>query len=138
MQTLKEVKWQSVICSIVYIGIGAMLLLFPRITAKTVCFVAGGSAIIVGFIIVCIYLFRDAKKNAYRNDFVCGLLAILLGLFVFWKLELVLGLIPFVLGIAVMVSGFIKLQNCIDVRRMGYGNGLSLFILSFFLFFLFP
>ena len=29
-----------------------------------------------------------------------------------------------------MVSGFMKLQDCIDVRRMGYGNGLVLFLLA--------
>ncbi|HKM35215.1 MAG TPA: DUF308 domain-containing protein [Lachnospiraceae bacterium] len=130
MSILKDIKWQSVIYSLFYIAIGIVLLLFPKTTATTVCYVAGGSAIIAGLIIVCIYLFRDARKNAYRNDFVCGLLAVLMGVFIICRVDLVLGLTPFILGIAVMVSGFIKLQNCIDVRRMGYGNGLTLFLLA--------
>lgn len=130
MSIIKDMKWQSVIYSVLYIAIGIVLLLFPKTTATTVCYVAGGAAIAAGLIIVCIYLFRDAKKNAYRNDFVCGLLAVLIGIFIICRVELVLGLIPFILGIAVMVSGFIKLQSCIDVRRMGYGNGLTLFLLA--------
>ncbi len=130
MKYLKEIKWQSMIYSIFYIVIGIVLLLFPETTAATICYVAGSFGITGGIIMVGIYLFRDAGKNAYRNDFVGGLLAILIGIFVICRVELVLGLIPFILGIAIMVSGFIKLQSCIDIRKMSYGDGLILFILA--------
>lgn len=130
MKIVKELKWQSMLYQILYILMGVVLLLFPETTAKTICYAAGGAAIVVGVVVVCIYLFRDAAKNAYKNDFVSGLVSILLGIFLFYKVDLILELIPFLLGIAVIISGFMKLQNCIDVRRMGYGNGLALFLLA--------
>ncbi|MGN1146780.1 MAG: HdeD family acid-resistance protein [Lachnospiraceae bacterium] len=130
MRILKELKWQSILYAALYIVLGVILLLFPETTATTLCYAVGGAAIVIGVVSVCIYLFRDVSRNTYRNDFVSGLVSILLGIFIFYKVDLIISLIPFVLGIAVVVSGFLKLQDCIDVRRMGYGNGLALFILA--------
>lgn len=130
MKLLKELKWKSVMYAALYILMGIVLLLFPETTASILCYAIGGASVVVGAVTVCIYLFRDAAKNTYRNDFVTGLAAILLGIFLIARMDLIKALIPFVLGIAVVVSGFIKLQDCIDVRRMGYGNGLGLFLLA--------
>lgn len=130
MRILKELKWQSILYAALYIVLGVILLLFPETTATTLCYAVGGAAIVIGAVSVCIYLFRDVSRNTYRNDFVSGLVSILLGIFIFYKVDLIISLIPFVLGIAVIISGFLKLQDCIDVRRMGYGSGLALFILA--------
>lgn len=130
MKLLKELKWKSVMYAALYILMGIVLLLFPATTQAILCYAVGGACVVVGVVTVCIYMFRDAVKNTYRNDFVIGLAAILIGVFLIVKVDLVMALIPFLLGIAVMVSGFMKLQACIDVRRMGYGNGLVLFLLS--------
>lgn len=131
MKILKELKWQSGLYAVLYVLMGVILLLFPETTATTLCYAVGGGAIVVGVSTVLVYLFRDVTKNAYRNDFVSGLVAVLVGVFILCKVELFISLVPFLLGIAVTVSGFIKLQNCVDMRRMGYGNGLTFFILSF-------
>lgn len=131
MKLLKELKWKSIMYAALYILMGLILLLFPETTATILCYAVGGASVAAGAVTVCIYLFRDAAKNTYRNDFVTGLAAVLLGIFLIVRVDMVKALIPFVLGIAVMVSGFIKLQNCIDVRRMGYGSGLGLFLLAF-------
>lgn len=130
MKLLKELKWKSIMYAVLYILMGIVLLLFPETTKAILCYAVGGASVAVGVVTVCIYMFRDAAKNTYRNDFVIGLAAILIGIFLIVKVDLVMVLIPFLLGIAVMVSGFMKLQDCIDVRRMGYGNGLVLFLLS--------
>ncbi|MBD5498736.1 MAG: hypothetical protein HDR11_13425 [Lachnospiraceae bacterium] len=130
MKLLKEFKWKLIMYAVLYILMGIVLLLFPETTKKILCYAVGGASVAVGVVTVCIYLFRDAAKNTYRNDFVTGLAAILLGIFLIVRVDLIMVLIPFVLGIAVMISGFMKLQDCIDVRRMGYGNGLVLFLLA--------
>ncbi|MDE6129042.1 MAG: DUF308 domain-containing protein [Lachnospiraceae bacterium] len=130
MKLLRELKWKAIMYAVLYILMGIVLLLFPETTKKMLCYAVGGASVVAGVVTVCIYLFRDAAKNTYRNDFVIGLAAILLGVFLIVRVDLIIVLIPFVLGIAVMVSGFRKLQDCIDVRRMGYGNGLVLFLLA--------
>lgn len=130
MNPLKQMKWQSLMTSALYIIMGIVLIVFPETTATTLCYVVGISGVVIGVFTVLAYLFRDVHKNYYRNDFVSGMMEILLGAFVLYKAQLVIDLIPFILGIFIVFSGINKLQNCIDVRRMGYGNGLLFFVLA--------
>lgn len=130
MNQLKELKWQSLITAAAYVIMGIILLVFPETTARTLCYVVGIIGLVVGIFTVLAYLFRDVQKNYYRNDFVIGMVEVMLGAFVLYKADLIIALIPFILGILVVFSGITKLQNCIDVRRMGYGNGLAFFILA--------
>ena len=99
MKFLKEWKLQSALYAVLYVILGAILLLFPETTATTLCYALGIAAVVAGVSGVFVYLFRDAARNAYRNDFVFGLVAILLGVFIFCKVELIISLIPFILGI---------------------------------------
>lgn len=130
MNELKELKWQSLMSAAAYVIMGIILLAFPETTAKTLCYVVGIAGLVIGVFTVLAYLFRDMQKNYYRNDFVIGMVEIMLGAFVLYKAELIIALIPFILGILVVFSGISKLQNCIDIRRMGCGNGLPFFILA--------
>lgn len=79
--------------------------------------------------IIC-YLLRDARENYYHNEFVFGILGIVLGAVVLYKVEIVISLIPFILGVLVLCSGCSKLQDAIDLKRLGYGSWLGLLIVA--------
>ena len=130
MNFTKEVKWQNLIGNAIYIILGIVLLVFPEATATTFCYVIGIAAIVIGVFTILIYLFREVQKNYYRNDFVLGSMEILLGAVVLYKAELVVSLIPYILGILIVFSGILKLQTTIDIRRMRVGTELLFFILS--------
>lgn len=130
MDQLKELKWQSLLTSALYVIMGIILLVYPETTARTLCYVVGIAGVVIGIFTVLAYLFRDVQKNYYRNDFILGMVEVALGAFVLYKADLIIALIPFLLGILVVISGISKLQNCIDVRRMNYGSGLVFFIMA--------
>lgn len=130
MNFTKEAKWQNLVGNAIYIILGIVLLVFPEATAKTFCYVIGIAAIVIGVFTILIYLFREVQKNYYRNDFVMGAMEILLGGVVLYKAELVVSLIPYILGVLIVLSGILKLQITIDVRRMRIGTELFFFILS--------
>ncbi len=119
---LKEMKWNAVLRSVIYSILGIILILFPDTTARTLCYIGGGAIVVIGVVTLITYLFRDVENRYYRNDFVLGLVEVLLGLFAIYKAELLIALLPFILGIFVVISGFCKLQNGLDVKRMGYDN----------------
>jgi len=131
MNLLKEMKWKALFYAAIYVIIGLILLIFPETTAKTLAYAIGVSAILVGAFTVVSYLFRDVSRNYYRNDFVSGMTAIIVGILILMGTEFVISIIPFVLGVLILFSGILKLQHLIDVRRMHYGNGLAFFILAF-------
>lgn len=122
MRMLKELKWDALLSSILYVVMGIVLLLFPDTTARTLGYLVGGVAVAAGAVSMICYLLRDAHQNYYRNDFLYGLVGIALGCFIFYKVDLIVSLIPFIMGLLVIVSGCSKLQDVIDMKRMDYGN----------------
>lgn len=119
---LKEMKWSAVLRSAAYFILGIILILFPDTTARTLCYIGGGAVVVVGVVTLIAYQFRELEIRYYRNDFVVGLIEVLLGLFCIYKANLLIALLPFILGIFVVISGFCKLQNGLDVKRMGHAN----------------
>lgn len=119
----KEVKWSMLLSAALYIVLGLVLVIFPATTARTICYMIAGIAIVVGLVNLVVYFTRNITRNYYRNDFVMGLLMVVLGIFVIYKADLVIALVPFIIGLCIIVSGLFKLQGALDVQRMG-GNSV--------------
>ncbi len=122
MKFFKEMKWEALLTGCFYILLGIVALVIPETMEKTLAYLIGVVLILAGAVSMICYLLRDAHENYYHNDFVYGLISIALGCIVFYKVEVVIGLVPFLLGLLVLVSGCMKLQDVIDMKRLDYGN----------------
>lgn len=120
---LKEMKWNMMLSAALYMALGLILVIFPATTAHTVCYLIAGIAIVIGMVNLVVYFTRNITRNYYRNDFVTGLMLMILGIFVIYKVSLVIELVSFILGLCIIVSGLFKLQGALDVQRMG-GNAV--------------
>ena len=123
---LKEMKWNMILSSVLYMVLGLILILFPATTARTICFMIAGIAIMTGLVNLVVYFTRSITKNYYRNDFVMGLMLIILGIFVIYKVDLIIALVPFIIGLCIVVSGLFKFQAALDIQRMGGNAALIL------------
>ncbi len=130
MEQIKGMKWQSMLTAALFVIMGIVLIVYPETTAETMCYVVGIAGVVIGIFTVLAYVFRDVQKNYYRNDFIVGMMEILLGAFILYKADLIIELIPCVLGMLVVISGIGKLQNCIDLRQMKSGDGLPFLIMA--------
>ncbi|MBR1930811.1 MAG: DUF308 domain-containing protein [Lachnospiraceae bacterium] len=130
MRFLKEMKWDALMMGVLYILLGVVALVLPDTMEKTLAYLIGVVLILAGAVSMICYLIRDAHQNYYHNDFVYGLLGIALGCAVLYKVELVIGMISVLLGFLVLLSGFTKLQDVIDMKRLGYGNWVFMLILA--------
>lgn len=126
----KQLKWQALIGALVFIILGIMLICFPDTMFKTFCYIAASLMILAGIFEVTAYFARDVSKSLVRNDLVIGLAAIFIGVFMIIKVDFLLNLLPIILGIAVIVSGFMKLQDFIDALRMGAQNTTRIVMLA--------
>lgn len=122
MKALKKLKWNVIISSVIYVALGVILLIWPEMTAKNICYVVGVISIAVGVVNLIDYIRRDYSVDAYRYNLVYGLVFILLGVVIFAKVETVISIIPFLLGFAVTISGLLKFQNAVDLVRMKYSG----------------
>ena len=125
MKMLKELKWEAILTGVLYILLGIVALVIPETMQKTLGYLIGIVLIVAGLVSIICYLLRDARENYYHNEFVFGILGIVLGAVVLYKVEIVISLIPFILGVLVLCSGCSKLQDAIDLKRLGYGSWLT-------------
>ena len=66
----------------------------------------------------------------YRYDLVVGLSTILGGILVIIKIDQLTALIPVLLGFLVTISGILKIQNSVDMLRLGNGTWHVAFALA--------
>ena len=130
MKMLKELKWEAILTGVLYILLGIVALVVPETMQKTLGYVIGIVLIVAGLISIICYLLRDARENYYHNEFVFGLVGMVVGAAVLYKVEVIISLIPFILGILVLFSGCSKLQDAIDLKRLGYGSWIGMLVVA--------
>lgn len=122
---MKRWKLQETGSALLMVIAGLILLFMPELTLMTIANLIGFIVIIIGAIFLISYMGR--KQLAAGNyDLVKGLIIVCVGIFICVKSELVVSVLPVILGIGVAVSGILKLQHALDLRRMGYSTWIRI------------
>ena len=121
MSLLKQLKWNLILLAVI-IALGIVLILWPGATMKTICYLLAAMLLALGVASLINYLRKDISGIIYRYDLVVGLCAILGGILVIVKVDKLTDLIPAVLGFLVTMSGILKMQNSVDMLRLGHGT----------------
>lgn len=122
MSLLKQLKWNLILLAVIFIALGIVLILWPGATMKTICYLLAAMLLALGVVSLINYLGKDISGIIYRYDLVVGLCAILGGILVIVKVDKLTDLIPAVLGFLVTMSGIMKMQNSVDMLRLGHGT----------------
>lgn len=118
MENGREVKKSFCILSVAYLVIGMVLLLWPDISVHTFCFVFGIGMIIFGGAYLIIYFTKDKYMRVMQPDLVVGVVCTATGAYILMKMEYMLELIPFAMGIVALLGGIVKIQSSLDLRRL--------------------
>ncbi|MBR3358792.1 MAG: DUF308 domain-containing protein [Solobacterium sp.] len=127
---LKQLKWRSLLLSAALIVAGVLLIVFPKLSASVICSVIGIGAIAFGIVNVVSYFLLDLKDTLYRNEFMIGVTSIISGLLIMNKQSLLIDLVPILLGLVIVASGLVKLQQSVVAYRIGYQKSLLYLILA--------
>ncbi len=127
---LKQIKWTDVLMSVAYVAAGVLLIIFPNESGDILSYIVGGTSIVVGIVALTAYFLADVKDTLYNNKFVVGLMAIIFGVAIVVKKELILDLIPFVLGLLIVTSGLTKLHRAVIATRIKYDASLTYALLG--------
>jgi uncharacterized membrane protein HdeD (DUF308 family) len=126
----KNVKWYALITAILYIVAGVLLFVYPQMSENLICDVSGIAVIVLGLIHITSYFMMDLNESLYRNDFVEGVIIVLVGILVIYQKIVFQQLVPYVLAIVIIASGIMKLQDGIDAHRIGFPSGYIYLILA--------
>ena len=127
---LKQLKWSSLLLSAGMIVAGVLLIVYPKLSASVICSVLGIGAIAFGLVNTASYFLLDLKDTLYRNEFMIGLTAVIAGTVILTKQSLLIELVPFMLGLVIVASGMVKLQQSLVAYRIGYSKSLLYLILA--------
>lgn len=127
---LKEVKWSNILISIIYIVIGILLIAFPKVSGDVITSIIGIGFLALGAVAVVNYFLIPVKDAFYRNDFVYGVIAIVFGLIIITKQNLIADLIPVILGLVITASGVRKVQQAIVAKRINYSQSAFYFVMG--------
>lgn len=127
---MKNVKWSSIIVSICYIIAGIFFFADASLTKDVICNWIGYALLAVGIMLIISYFIRPKHESFLKNEFRDGLIAITIGLLPLIRRDIFIELVYIAIAIVIMISGYKKLQDCVDSWRLGMKNGLVYFILA--------
>lgn len=134
MEQVREVKKSFCILSAAYIVLGIVLLVWPDLSVKTFCYVFGVGMIIFGCAHLVLYFTKDKLQSVMQMDLVSGIVGTATGAYILLKMEYMLEIIPFALGIVALLGAVVKLQHALDLRRLGASRWYLLLAFSAALF----
>lgn len=130
MKLLKQLKWNLILLAVLFIALGVVLIVWPSATMTSICYILSTILVLLGVVFLIGYLRKDVIGIIYRCDLVIGLSLILAGVLVYIKVDKLTDLVPVVLGFLITISGILKLQNSVDLLRLGHGTWHVAFALA--------
>ena len=114
----KSMYRTSILFSVVLILIGLFLLINPETTLHAISYVIG-IALIVWGLIPTLQALSNKTESYVQTGLVLGIFAILVGLFVVFNPNFIGSIIPFVIGIWMILNGIIKLSYGLTLNKEG-------------------
>lgn len=111
-------KRDYILIAISFFLLGILFLMYPDSSSRILCYTIGGMLCLIGLIKIIEYFKTPVSLTDYSLSLVMGLALIGGGVFVLVKPDILLGVLPTVLGVAVILDGMIKLQNTLDMLRL--------------------
>ena len=122
---------KSSLMSAIFLTIlGILLFVQSELTIISISYVIGAILIAIG--VIGILKFMNNMKKGQKNelDMVYGIVAIILGIIVISNPKAVASIIPFVLGIIIVISSATKLQYSLELKKEGNHLWSSTMIIS--------
>ena len=105
----------------IFIMMGLLLLFVPQIQMITIAYIFSSVAIVLGIIMIVKYFLTEAYHNMNQYGFSAGSLFVIVGVCAMVKAETVSEYFLLCMGILILVSAIVKLQNALDLKALDYG-----------------
>ena len=119
---VKKLKWNLVIMSLLYVGLGIFLVMKPGTALNIVCYALGG--VVLACAAVQLIRYFVAERGVFQSQLtlISGLVCLALGVFLLLRSDIVVKILPIVFGLFVIFDAIGRVQNALDLRRCGYDS----------------
>ena len=112
-------KTCSIIVSALFCLLGLLLLIYPGVSVSVVGIAAAIMLIVFGVTKLTGFFSKDLYRLAFQYDLASGILLVALGVLLLMSPDRAMSFLCLILGIAVAVDGWFKVQMALDARRFG-------------------
>lgn len=122
----------SIINSILLLIFGILLIAQSEATILTISYIIGGILVAIGAIAVLKFIknIDDLEKSGNGLDIVYGVVCVIMGILVIRNPQTIASIIPFIIGIIIIINSATKLQYSLELKRQENDLWTSTLILS--------
>lgn len=120
MEILKDFKKHFVLVSILYIVLGIVLIIWPSLSLKLVCYFFGIMTVLYGVVQLFRYFSINKEFRTFQLDLFVGIICLVFGVFALAKPSIVASILPVIVGIFFLMEAVIKIQNALGLKKGGY------------------
>lgn len=117
---MKKLKWNLVIMSVLYLGLGVFLLMRPGTALNVVCYALGAVVLACAATQLLRYFLGEHGLLQSQLTLISGLICLGLGAFLILRSDIVVSILPIVFGLFVVFDSIGRVQNALELRRCGY------------------
>lgn len=116
---IRAAKYGYIILSTLICVLGITLIAVPDFSLTLLCKLGGALLIVFGCIKILGYLSKDLYRLAFQFDLALGILLIILGLILIFRMDVMLHAVCILLGIFILTDSLLKIQIAIDAKAFG-------------------
>ena len=118
----KKLKWNLILMSLLYVGLGIFLVMKPGTALNIVCYALGGVVLACAAVQLVRYFVVERGVFQSQLTLISGLVCLALGAFLIIRSDVVVRVLPIVFGLFVIFDAIGRVQNALDLRRCGYDS----------------
>lgn len=126
----KKSELPSIVVSLILFVIGLMLLLYSDTIIKMVSIILGIVLIVAGIVMIVRYFKEDNRTFLTGFNFGYGIISMIAGSALILNPTIVGSLLPFVIGIWVIISSIIRLEGVFYLRQTGSDKWITPLVLA--------
>ena len=116
---MKDMKHNYFISTIITIAIGLVLVIWPDLSGRLLCYTLGAAIILMGIVQLIVFWRGERIGIVSKFTMFMSIILILLGIWVCTSPQAVLSLIPIVIGIVMVMHGIMDIQYTLDIKNTG-------------------
>lgn len=127
---LKKAGWESVVTSIIFVIIGAIMAMYPNTTLQIISKVFGIIFIIVGAIKIIEFCISKKEYDFYNYELIYGLIAIILGFVTMTYSNTIETIFRIMIGMWIVYSGFVRCSLAIKLNKVSVNSWVAVIIIA--------
>lgn len=126
----QKLKNSYIVIAVAYVVFGLSLLIKPEMSTNVICFAVGALCLIYSIATLIKYFIGDKRRYYVEPNFILPVLMLVFGLVIMFKPAVIISILPIVVGIVMVVSGIIKLQDSFSLKKYAFGKWWTVLIFA--------